>query len=226
MQNKLILQPHDGDTATIPSVPYRQIIGCLMYIMLCTRPDIAYPVRVLSKFLAASTNDHWVAAKRILCYLKGAKELKLTYGANESELSLVAYCDADWASSYDRKSTTGMVIFLGGNLVSYYSKKKSTIALSTTEAEIIAAMETMRELLWLRQLLISCEYITGIPILYCDSQPAIAIAHNSGYSGRTKHLDVELRFLAESAKEVCIQYIPTDQMLADALTKSLPRIAF
>jgi len=228
MENKLILQPHDGDTATITTAPYRQIIGCLMYIMLCTRPDIAYPVGVLSKFLAAPTNEHWFAAKRILRYLKGAKELKLSYSASGTELALVAYCDADWASSYDRKSSTGMAIFLDGNLVSYSSKKQSTIALSTTEAEIIVATETMRELLWLRQLLISCEYNTNVPILYCDSQPAIAIAHNTGFSARTKHFDVKYKFLAECiiAKDVTMQYIPTGEMLADALTKSLPRIAF
>lgn len=154
--------------------------------------------------------------------------MKLNYRARESDLSLVAYCDADWASSYDRKSTTGMVIFLGGNLVSYSSKKQATIALSTTEAEIISATETMRELLWLRQLMTSFECTIDTPTLYCDSQPAIAIANNTGYSGRTKHLDVKYKFLAEcvEAKDVVITYVPTNEMLADVLTKSLPRVPF
>lgn len=154
MEHKLILKPHVEGKSTMTKSPYRQLIGSMMYFMICTRPDIAFAVGVLSKFTSSATDEHYTSAKRVLRYLQATKDLKL--GCNRDEqLDLVAYSDADWASSYDRRSTTGYLIYVGGNLVSWLSKKQSTFALSSTEAEIIAATETMRELLWIQNLLLS-----------------------------------------------------------------------
>lgn len=227
MEAKLILKPQvDGET-TVTSAPYRQLIGCIMYLMLCTRPDISFCIGVLSKFSSAPTEQHWTSAKRVLRYLQSTKDKKLKYRTSE-KLKLIAYTDADWASSYDRKSTTGFLIYVGDNLVSWSSKKQSTVALSTTEAEIIAATETMREVLWIRQLLLSFNIEVEVPILYCDSQPAIAIAHTTGYHARSKHLDVKYKFLAQCVEysDIELVYKATRDMIADVMTKSLPRSTF
>ena len=226
METKLMLNPRT-EHEDIADVPYRQIIGCLMYVMLCTRPDISYSIGVLSKFLEQPTKMHWTSAKRILRYLKGTKDYKLCYRRNDST-SMFACCDADWASSFDRKSTTGFAIFVNGNFVSWSSKKQSTVALSSTEAEIIAATETVREIIWIRQLLSSFGIKVSTPTLFCDSQPAIAIANSYGYNGRTKHMDVKYKFLGQcvSKDEILLTYKPTDEMVADLLTKALPRTHF
>ena len=140
MEYNSVLESHIEDSTEVYDCLYRQLIGCLMYIMLCTRPDTSFYVGVLSKFLEKPTALHWRAAKRVLRYLQNTLHLKLEYCAC-SNPKLVGYSDADWASSHDRKSTTGYLIFVGNNLVSWSSKKQGTVALSSTEAEIVAATE-------------------------------------------------------------------------------------
>ena len=130
---------------------------------------------------------------------------------------LVCYTDADWASSHDRKSTSGFLIYYGNNLVSWSSKKQTTVALSSTEAEIVAATEAVRELIWIRQLIVSFGIVVDTPTLYCDSQPAIYIAHATGFNARSKHLDVKYKFLAQCVynDDVNITYVSTNDMYAD-----------
>lgn len=227
MEAKLALQPHVESKTNLTSAPYRQLIGSIMYLMLCTRPELSFSIGSLSKFLSQATDDHWKNAKRVLRYLKGTANKKLIY-RNANELPIMAYCDADWASAFDRKSTSGYVIFLGGNLISWASKKQTVIALSSTEAEIIAAAEAMREILWVRNILSSFGITVPTPVLYCDSQPAIFIANNGGFNGRSKHMDLKYKFFSEcvSSKDVKLVYISTSDNVADTLTKSLPQAPF
>lgn len=164
MESKVILRPHiDGET-TIMQAPYRRLVGSVMYLMLCTRPEISFSVGVLSKFISSPTSVHWTSAKRLLRFLRGTSKSNLVF-RSAKELNIVAYCDADWASSHDRKSTTGYLIYVGGNLVSWKSKKQSTVALSSTEAEIISATETTREILWIESILISFGLNREVPAL-------------------------------------------------------------
>lgn len=196
MEAKLILQPHCDSENDLTNAPFRQLVGSVMYLMLCTQPDLSYAISVLSKFLSMPTDEHWKSAKRILRYLQATPGKNLVFHC-ANELPIMAYCDANRASSNDRKSTSGYAIYVGSNLVSWSSKRQSVVALSSTEAEIIAATETMREILWIRNVLSSFGFTVDTLTLYCDSQPAIAIAHTGGYNGRSKHMDVKYRFLSD-----------------------------
>lgn len=160
---------------------YARAIGSLMYVAIGTQPDIAYTVHTLAKFTKSPQSKHWTAIKWIFCYLKGTHGFSLTYGGPEHIRStkVSMYCDADWASSADRKSISGYVFLLAGGAVSWSSKKQATVALSTAEAEYVAATHAAKQVLWHRALFDELK----IPqpetsILFMDNQAAIAISHH------------------------------------------------
>jgi hypothetical protein len=166
-----------------------------------------------------------MAVKRIMRYLKGSLHLKLQLRGQH--IKLKGYCDADWAGDVnDRRSTTGYVFSLGDGVVSWSSKRQPTVALSTTEAEYMAASHCTREAIWLRQLLddMRCKYDEGTLIM-CDNQGAIALAKNPVYHARTKHIEVQHHFVQEKVARgaIILEYCPTEDMLADVLTKALAR---
>ena len=171
-------------------------------------------------------------ATNILRYLKGTSNHRIHYtGTADRDPQLVGYCDADWAQDKDgkRKSTSGYVFIMCGGAVSWQSKKQSTIALSTTEAELMAITSSTKELLWFRH------HLGGIGLngaqpttLFIDSQCAIDIANNSKISERSKHIEVQHFFIREhiEAGTIKLQHIASDKQAADTLTKPLHRIAF
>lgn len=125
-------------------VPYKQAVGSLMYAMVSTRPDLAYPQSMVSQFMANPGPLHWMAVKRIMRYLKGTLHIELCLDGKD--LRLYDYCDADWAGdAYDRRSTTGYVFMLNNGAISWNSKRQPTIALSTTEAEYMATSQSAKE---------------------------------------------------------------------------------
>jgi Reverse transcriptase (RNA-dependent DNA polymerase) len=207
---------------------YARAIGSLMYAAIGTRPDIAYAVHTMAKF---TQSKHWTAIKRIFRYLKGTRDFHLTYGGLEHTYSteLSVYCDADWASSSDRKSISGYVFLLGGGAVSWSSKKQATVALSTAEAEYVAATHAAKQILWHRALFDELEIPQPQPetsILFTDNQaPAIAISHHPEFHARTKHIDIAHHFLRDLIESGTIEttYIQTRENLADVFTKGLPR---
>jgi transposase InsO family protein len=213
----------EGEPLNTDTHPYRKLIGKLLWLSISTRPDIAYAVGALSKFLSAPTTDHWRAAKDVLRYLAGTVEYGIVFGG--SDLSLHGYCDADYAGDIDsRKSTSGYAFLLNGGVLSWSSKRQATVAVSTTEAEYIAAAHAIKEANWLRTLL--CELglpHLGIP-LNVDNQSAIALLKNPIISPRSKHIDIVYHFAREhvSRKEIVISYISTDKMIADIFTKAVP----
>lgn len=204
------------------NVPYREAIGCLMYVAMCTRPDISYAVSILSRFTEAPHQCHWNLIKRVLRYLIYTKDMELTYTVNGND-ELHVYNDADWGSLRDRKSISGHVLFHGNNLVNWKCKQQSLVALSTTEAEIISMVEGFKELKFVKKLMYETYYSTITPIIFCDNQPCISIISGNGYTGRAKHIDI--RFLAlqdyKRAEEFDLQYCSTNFMIADLLTKPL-----
>ncbi len=130
-------------------VPYQQAVGSLMYAMLCTRPDLAYPISVVSQHMANPSLEHWIAVKRIFRYLQGTLHFKLCFRGLTPQ-GLVRYCDANWASDLeDRRSTTGFVFMMGGGAISWSSKRQPIIALSTTEVEYMASTQATKEALWM-----------------------------------------------------------------------------
>ena len=208
---------------------YRSLIGSLIYLMVCTRPDICYIVSKLSCFLEKPTENNWLMAKNILRYLKYTKDYKLTFSKNEciADRTLRGYCDASWASgSDDRRSVTGycFVVNPGGCTISWKSRKQPTVALSTTEAEYMALTEATKEALYLRSLLsdIDEQYNMSRPVvLYEDNQGAMALVKNPVFHNRTKHIDVRFHFIREhfTSGHIDLEYVCTENMVADCLTK-------
>ena len=187
---------------------------------------------MVSRYLGNPSEQHLLAAKRILRYIKGSTNVGLTFqGQNSNQISITAYADADWAGDLDdRKSTTGYVIMIGDCVVSWVSKKQSTISLSSAEAEYMAISSTVQEIKWIRQLLneLYICYQNEPTILNIDNQAAIAISENDVHHARTKHIDIRHHFVRESIKnkEIQLKWVNTQNQLADIFTKGLLRIRF
>lgn len=207
---------------------YRSMIGSLLYVT-ATRPDVMQAVGQVARFQAAPKEAHVLAVKRIFRYLKGTTDLGLWYPKG-NKLTLEAYTDADWAGSVDdRRSTSGAAFYLGNCLVSWLSKKQSSISLSTAEAEYIAAALCCAQVLWMKQTLqdIQVKYDEPIPIL-CDNTSAINISKNPVMHSKTKHIPIKYHFLREhvAEKDVRLEYVGTKEQIADIFTKPLPRETF
>ena len=203
---------------------YQSLVGSLMYAMTGTRPDLAYAVSQLSQFNAKPTAIHLTAAKRVLRYLKGHADLGITY--RDDDNSLNGYCDTDWGANEDRKSISGYLFMLGGGAISWSSKKQSTVALSSTEAEYIALVQAAKESIWLQRLLSELGWTErDHKVIWEDNQGAIALAVNPEYHACTKHIDIQYHFIRECVENdrIKLEYIPTAEQLADALTKIMPR---
>jgi hypothetical protein len=206
-------------------VPYKAAVGSLMYAMVGTRPDLTFAVSTVSQFMIKAGPSHWMAVKRILRYLKGSLELKLFLGGND--ISLVGFCDADWADdTNDRWSMMGYVFFVACGAIWWKCKKQPTIALSTTEAEYMATSQCTKEVIWLRQLLADVRYMQeGATSIMCDNQGCIQLAKNPMHHFCTKHIDIQHHFIREKleTEEICLSYCPTEHMIADVLTKTLAK---
>jgi Reverse transcriptase (RNA-dependent DNA polymerase) len=222
------LSKGDGEEVDKIRVPYVELVGSLLYLASCTRPDIAQAVGALSRHMATPTEHHWNTAKGVLRYLKGTHTWGITFARGGGEF--VGYCDASFADDVDtRRSTTGYVFLLGGGAVSWSSKVQQTVALSTAEAEYMAAASAVREALWLRKVLgdLGLQHTHPIPIK-SDSQCAIKLLINPITSVRSKHIDVLHHFARErvARREVSFAYCRTECMIADCLTKAVPEHKF
>ena len=145
-----------GEDDVYGSTLYQSAVGCLLYLSVATRPDIAYAVSNVAKFCAKPTKQHWTAVKRIFRYLRGTLKYGLLYNRNSSEC--MGFSDADWGGDQDdRKSTSGYIFQVGGTAVSWRSKTQTCVALSTAEAEYIALSSAAQESVWLNQLLADLE---------------------------------------------------------------------
>lgn len=205
----------------VQKCPYRCLIGSLMYAAVCTRPDISYAVMKLSQFLNDPGMGHWIAAKRILRYLKGTLSYGPIYAAGMECIS--GFADADWGGDVDqRKSTSGFVFTLGGGPISWASRKQESVTLSTTEAEYISVCEATKEYLWYNNLLQEIGAFTQIE-LYNDNSGCLQLTHNGGFHRRTKHIDLKHQFLKDLVQSgrVKLKYCNTTVMIADILTKGL-----
>ena len=206
---------------------YRSMIGSLLYLC-ASRPDIMLSVCMCARFQANPKDCHLVAVKRILRYLVHTQNLGLWYPKG-SLFDLLGYSDSDYAGcKVDRKSTTGTCQFLGRSLVSWSSKKQNCVALSTAEAEYIAAGACCAQLLWMKQTLrdFGCEF-NKIPLL-CDNESAIKLANNPVQHSRTKHIDIRHHFLRdhEAKGDIELFHVSTENQLADIFTKPLDETRF
>jgi hypothetical protein len=159
----------------------------------------------------------------VLRYLKGTRDYKLTLGGNRE--GLVGFTDADWASQEHRHSFSAYVFQIDGGTISWSCQKQLLVALSSTEAEFIALTHASKEALWLRHFISEVfQPLNSAVKIHSDNQSVIALAYGNQQHARTKHFNIRLYFIQDSIKneEVTIQYLPTEQMLADILTKGLP----
>ena len=217
------------DDEEVDTHRYQEIVGCLIYASITTRPDISHAVNVLSQHMAKPNKEHLSAAKRVLRYLRGTTDVGIIFRKSDN-FELVGYSDADWAGDVDsRKSTSGYVFLLGGNIISWASKKQPVVALSTTEAEYIALCLATQEAIWLRRLCASVGQAQTKPTkILEDNQGTISMSRNPRDNSRTKHIDIKYHFVREAVEknETDIVHCRTQEMVADTLTKGLPKPAF
>lgn len=208
-------------------VPYREAVGCLMHLTVVSRPDIAYAVSKVARSVNEPTRQNWLDVKRILRYLKGTKDLGIVYRKNSD--SLTVFSDADYAGDKKtRRSTSGVVATLSEGAITWMSQLQKTVALSTTEAELVAACEGAKEAVWLERLLAEMLEKKEVPLLYVDNASAVKLAKNPGFHKRSKHVDVRHFYIREliAEKKIQVEHIPGSKQLADILTKPLEKVKF
>jgi hypothetical protein len=199
-----------------------------MYLAVTTRPDIAYSAGVLARFNSNPGFSHWQAAKHLLRYLKGTAHYRIVYQPSLHPEPFITYSDADHGGNPDNgKSTGGYVVKIGTGAVSWSSKLQSLVALSTTEAEHMSAVEAGKEILWMRQFMGELGYqISGPSLLRMDNQSAIAVSKNPEHHGKMKHLSLRLFWLRDAVQDGLIAptFVRTEDMAADIFTKALDRV--
>ena len=207
---------------------YQKLVGKLIYLSH-TRPDIAYAVGVVSRFMHKPQKQHLDAVYRILRYLKGTAGKGVLY-RNHGHLNLHAFTDADWGADRDsRKSTSGYFTLVGGNLVSWKSKLQKVVAMSSAEAEFRGIAKGITEVLWLRKLLKELGYKPKKSCeLYCDNMAAIRISENPVQHDRTKHVEIDRHFIKDhlDGKVVTLPFVRSEDQLADILTKAVSTQVF
>ena len=216
------------DTIVDTKLRYRALVGALLWIARCTRPDILFAVMYLSRFSAIATKIHWNALIRVLRYLKTTIDtpfiIKLNNTSSKDTVTMTIISDSDWAGDRsDRKSFSGNCVLIDGALVNFISSKQPTVSTSSTEAEYISASEACKEGLYFRNLL--NELITvNLPIkVWVDNIGAGCIAQNVVNNARTKHIDIRYHMIRDWIAKGIFElfYIESNKNLADILTKSL-----
>ncbi|KAL2237273.1 UNVERIFIED_CONTAM: Retrovirus-related Pol polyprotein from transposon TNT 1-94, partial [Sesamum indicum] len=184
--------PHsDIEKAKMEKVPYSNVIGSIMFLMICTRPDIAYAISCLSRYMSNPGPPHWEALKWLLKYLHGSENIGIRFSKRSENTQLVGFVDSNYANDRDsRKSTTSYIFTFCGSCISWKSQLQHIVALSTTEAEYIATTEAFKEAIWLDGLIKEIGFSNNKLTVYSDSQSSIQLCKNPVFHDRTKHIDV------------------------------------
>jgi transposase InsO family protein len=182
--------------------PYRQAVGALMYLMLGTRPDLAYSVEFISRTLENPTREDVIRVKRVFRYIAGTLDLGIVYRSNVDEGFLDVYSDADFGGCTSTgRSTSGVIVRYAGGAISWMSQRQPVVATSTTEAEIIAANEGAKEAIWLSRLFRGIIQLRDVPIIQVDNSAAVRLAQNPEFHRRTKHISIKHFFIREKVTE-------------------------
>jgi len=211
------------DTEPVEDVPYPEALGSLLYCATGTRPDIAQALSILSKYSREPRSQHWQAVKRVFRYLRSTTDYGLLYRKIENP-KVVCYSDADWAGDQDnRKSTSGMVTFLTSGPISFRAQQQSVVALSTTEAEYIAASEAVKDLIWIQRFVKELKLDVAKSLLLCDNESALKLIRNPEFHQRTKHIEIRFHFIREKFEEgkFDLEHICSKDQRADVFTKAL-----
>ncbi|CAI7852446.1 unnamed protein product [Closterium sp. NIES-54] len=215
-----------SDESVEPSGPYPELVGCLMYLMTCTRPDLAYPLGLRARYVAPGRHRkvHMDAAKRVLRYLCSTPGLGLVLGGR-GDFVLTGHSDASWVDDQaTQRSSQGYTFSLGSGSVSWRSTRSSSVLGSSCEAEIYATAMAAQELRWLTYLLTDLgERPRSPPVLYVDNKAAIALCQEHSLEHRTKHIALRY-FLARELQQrgqLHLTYVATRANTADIFTKAL-----
>lgn len=207
---------------------YRRLVGRLIYLS-ATRPDLTYAIHTLSQFMHCPQEDHWLAALKVVRYLKGTLGQGIIFSAKTS-FHFTGLCDLDWtACPLTRRSLTGWIVQLGSSLISWQTRKQDTVSCSSAKAEYRALNEITRELKWVKTLLKKMGYDHIGPMsIKCDSRPALYISSNPVFHERTKHTEVDCHAVRDEILKGVIRpcHVSTKDQLADILTKALERKEF
>ncbi|KAK9678974.1 Reverse transcriptase (RNA-dependent DNA polymerase) [Popillia japonica] len=224
IQPKLNVTIDKNKNENCKTLPYRELIGYLMYIMLGTRPDLCFSVTYFSQFQSCYNSNVWQYLKQVLRYLKGTENYGLYYAKSKVNDVICAYVDADFANNVDdRKSLTGFMLKVFNNVVFWKTKKQATVALSSAEAEYIALSQCLTECIYVAQLLTDTLKTDPYPIkIFEDNQSSIKMA-STFETRRTKHIDVKYHFVKDlvANNKVTIHYMPSAEQIADIFTKPL-----
>ncbi|EKD00935.1 hypothetical protein A1Q2_04808 [Trichosporon asahii var. asahii CBS 8904] len=221
---RIVLRARGDSEDRADRARYLTALGQLMYLMLGTRPDIAFAVGLLSRFASDPSEEHWNAMVHVYRYLQGTRQLGITF-ARPSE-NLLGYSDSDFASSdlSRRRCTSGFLFTLAGGSVSWCSKREPSVSIATGEAEYVAMSQAAREVVWLRSLLLELGFEqVGSTLLYGDNRAALVLAENPVAHTRSKQIDIRFHYLRELVERGVIQleYIQSFAQAADGLTKAL-----
>ena len=223
------------DEAEADQSRYQSSVGMVMWVARGSRFDVQYLIGQLSQYCNNPTIRHWNAIQRLIRYLNGTADYGIEYGGKGlSGHQLQGYCDADYAGdTSDQRSTSGYLFILGGGPITWTSVKQRSVSTSTTESEYMALSEACKQGYWIRALLGELNRYQYLPKsratpIFSDNQSCIALAKDPIAHSRTKHIDVRYHYIRElvSFGKVAVDYIPTEDMKADILTKPLPFVAF
>ena len=224
-KQQLIKNPDQARASDIEK--YMSDEGLIGHLQRCTRPDLSFMYSSLARFLQNPSEEHRAAAKRGFRYLKATSNMGIQYaGTEESEIRLIGYVDADWATNPDdRRSVTGYIFFLAGGPISWSTQRQKTTALSSTESEYMALSAAVQEAIWLRGMLKDLGFEQSkCTIIFQDNQSSIKLAKNPEMHQRTKHIDIRHHFVREciANEQIELKFVGTNEQKADIMTKALP----
>lgn len=216
----------------ITAATFQAVVGALLWLALNTRFDIAQAVGAASRYSNDPSPEAIEMVKRILRYLAGTPQIGITYHRSTSHpADLVAYSDADWGGEKaSGLSTTGMLVLYNGSPIAWSSRKQQTVALSSTEAEYVAASETTRQVEWERNVLRALLFTPTLPPtpLHIDNRTAIQLIGEDNTTDRRKHINIKYHYIRQQAANDSIKplWVSTEHQLADIFTKPLPVLTF
>ena len=218
------------EKADMVKVPYRELVGKLLYLAVATRPDISYSVGVLCRFIENPGREHWGTARRLLRYLKGSVDLKLVYSRSTSPDHFTTYSDADLSGNPDNcRSTGGFAICIGGGAVQWGSRLQPHVSLSSTESEYTIASKVACEIMWMRYLFEEIGYdMSHLSPLLLDNKSAIQVAKHPEHQSTMKHVHRAYHWICDHVNRglITVSHVPGDENPADIFTKPLGRLKF
>lgn len=206
-------------------VPFRSAVGSLAYLADMTRPDISYAVNQLARRLTAPTQNDWIRVKQVMRYIKATTPYGIWYPSMKTKEVLTGYSDSDFAGDKESsKSRTGYIVSFNSSAVHWKTQLQKHTTLSSTEAEVIALCALSKEMAWIRRMCVELQVMSNeAALLKCDNTSAIKIAQSERATQRTRHLRAQEGYIREqlSYKEIQLVHVPSNEQLADMLTKGL-----